>query len=82
MLFSKRARLSATVAAMRGPRRRRSPAAGRQDRASITLTGKLDNPLDSVPDQANQAQRWQRLSDVAAEIAKCLRRQRELESAA
>ena len=37
---------------------------------------------DSPTDQVYQAQRWQRLSDVAAEIAKCLRRQRELESAA
>ena len=73
MPFSKHGGLSATVAAMRGPTRRRSPAAGRQDRASITLTGKLDNPLDSVPDQANQAQRWQRLDDVAARVVERLR---------
>ena len=37
---------------------------------------------DSAPDQVNQAQRWQRLSDVVAEMAKRLRRQRELEPAA
>ena len=34
---------------MRGPPERRSPAAGRRDRASILITGKLDNPLISTP---------------------------------
>ncbi len=34
---------------MRGPPERRSPAAGRRDRASILITGKVDNPLISTP---------------------------------
>ena len=34
---------------MRGPPERRSPAAGRRDRASILITGKGSNPLDSTP---------------------------------
>ncbi len=78
MLFSKRARLSAMVAAMRGPRKRRSPAAWHRDRASIILTSKLNNSSrfqDSPHGQVYQAH-WQRLGDVTARIVERLRRQR------
>ena len=49
MPFSKSERPSAKVAAMREPPNGRSPAAGGRDRASIIITGKVNNPLDSTP---------------------------------
>ncbi len=39
---------------MRGPPDGRSPAAGRRDRASILITGKLDSPLISTPEAGLQ----------------------------
>ncbi len=42
-------RASAMVATMPAPPDGRSPAAGQRDRASIIITGKLNNPLDSTP---------------------------------
>ena len=66
---------------MRGPPKRRSPAARRRDRASILITAKVDNPLISTPRPARQTRtidvepNWRRLSTIFFDMAAALERE-------